>query len=363
MDNQINEQQEGQFNNQQAGQPTEVINEIKPRKNYTLAIVLLVLVIFIMVFAGGVFAYLYFSSKTNNIVADVPMDTSAPVESATPSPSGELSVVFTPPYPVVFSERDNTPNFGGAGKFSLTGVTIGDYEVTESNKMSFWDGFKYTYDVGQKINSVALEFKINVTEGGQLPQSIRMISVDEAGGEDRTPPINRDYLYDGHKPMNDFATTDSTVENAQVVFAVPEGATSFMFTSGGSSEIKFSVAVNNGQISVNQANLGETSTFTKYMTGNIGIDVVEVMINREGGVLAGNFVSDKKVGIIKGTVDSAGNYFMQLTFLEDNQEYGVMTGALTLVDDITGNWRAAGSLEDVPFTLTKAQIRIPAFAQ
>jgi len=162
-----------------------------------------------------------------------------------------IKTVFEYPYLVIFEETNYTPNFGGSGVFSLTEVIHAEFEVTEDIKLAFLTD---EYKIGDKFPALILNFKINVKNGGTLPQTVRRLAtkdkeiIVEEGGEDRIPPPHRDYLYEGHKPYDDFLKTDFVMYEAKLVFPVDEGESYFAFSTGGKSNIRFKVEIKEDEI-------------------------------------------------------------------------------------------------------------------
>ena len=219
------------------------------------------------------------------------------------------TVMFTAPYPIVWDDTNNTPNFGGSGKFSLLGVSVGDIVVDNDTLTALWNGFdNQNYTEGQRVHALTLHFKIHVKDGGQLPQAMRLVTIQ--GNEmDKVTPPHRDYLYPNHKPSNDFVQSDTTIQDARVFFPVDQDQKEFIINTGGVANIYFRIAINDKQITVTKLLLHEIPAFDKVFTSTAQSgESVALQLKREGDTLTGTIQSKLVTGTLDGVVNSNGTF-------------------------------------------------------
>lgn len=227
--------------------------------------------------------------------------------------SDSKTVMFTAPYPIVWEDTNNTPNFGGNGKFSLIGVTVGDIVIDNDTLTSLWNGFNsQDYTEGQVVHALTLHFKIQVKDGGQLPQGIRLVTIE--GNEiDKVTPPHRDYLYPNHKPSNDFLQSDTTIQDARVFFPVDQNQNEFIINTGGVADIYFRIVVNDKKITVTKLLLHEIPTFKRTFTGTAQSgESVALLLKREGDDLAGTIQSKLVTGKLDGVVLKDGTFTLSV---------------------------------------------------
>lgn len=218
------------------------------------------------------------------------------------------SVTFNAPYPLVWKDVNNTPNFGGSGKFSLTGVAIEDIIIDADTHTALWTGFDYqNYTKGQKVRALVLHFKINVITGGMMPRSVRLVNIE--GGEiDKIAPPHRDYLYPNHKPSNDFLLTDTTITDARVFFPISKTQNEFIVTTGGKDETYLKIILVNNQLSVERLALKNLPSFTKSFTAGTDISPVVLTLKREGSKLTAVLVEKSRASSFLGILKNDGSF-------------------------------------------------------
>lgn len=222
-----------------------------------LSAMLIFAVVLILVMA--VFLSAAFKKAKTEPVPNVPKPQTVGTKEMKAVDTSNLSGIntnFGAPYEVTWEDTDNTPNYGGSGKFSLTSAYVGNLQLDDNILNASPDGGGIRgYTAGQNVYAVVLGFKINVKKGGSLPTSIRRVKKDDAGNEDKFPQINRDYIYQGHKHMNDFVNSDSTIEDAKIIFVVPENENSYIFSTGGMNDFQFELIISGNRIEVKKGEL------------------------------------------------------------------------------------------------------------
>jgi hypothetical protein len=321
-----------------SSQPAEAINIVQTkRRPFGLIIFSIIAFIILASIVGVSVLSKKFELKRKSDVTTPTLIQETGEKPAAPDKLSGVSASFTAPYPVVWEDVNNTPNFGGSAKFSLTSAYIGKYQITEDVQKTLWDGFSYQgYSAGQEINAVVLGFKINIGKGYSLPSSIRRITIDEAGNEDKHAKINRDYLYDGHKPMNDEVQSDSTIENAKVIFAVPENESKFLFSTGGLDDKRFELLINNGQIEVRKPDAQcQNEWKSKIPEGaeNVLDSLITALRNGDVPTAVSLIENSKEIGLEKNISDASAE---DLNNLADSIECSQVVG--TKADRISFSW-------------------------
>ncbi|GEM_PF-4596761 len=141
----------------------------------------------------------------------------------------QASSTFAYPYPVVWKE--------GSVELSVTGAFWGTILATPD----FIDGTGKPYAASSTINALVLYLKVSnlaTFERVSVPMNISRVA-DEQGN--LKPPATRAFTF--LKAGGDNINAKTTYLNQKVVFVVPEGEKSFVFTTGGSANIFFAVMV------------------------------------------------------------------------------------------------------------------------
>lgn len=166
-----------------------------------------------------------------------------------------LSRAFDYPYPVSWAEEGARgaawffPMIPSPEKikieFSLEEVSLGTISAP-AGLMKF-GGAGSDYDPGEDINALTLKLRIsNKSDATTCPElTIRRI-INEVG--DAMRPNTRQFEFPGGGGCQ--ISPNSTYGGREVIFVVPEGEKQFMFTTGGTSNVFFSVTEKDGALEV-----------------------------------------------------------------------------------------------------------------
>lgn len=259
--------------------------------------------------------------------------------------NSQMSTMFTKfsvPYPIVWKDTNSTPNFGGSANFALTGVTLGEVVIDQDILTALWNGFNYqNYSKGQKVNALILDLKIDVEKGGMMPQSMRLITINN-GDISKIAPPHRDYLYQNHKSMNDFVQSNTTIAGARIFFPVTPQQDEFIVSTGGQADIYFRIKKEFSNLAVTRLALSELSAFNKMFKGSsqgglaatlwLTKDGVDLTGYIESGLIANNTVK------LSGLLNNDGSFVLTV----NEQSAKTLTGNLHSGDSVVLTYSETG---------------------
>ncbi len=176
-----------------------------------------VVLVIAVVIAAGVF---YVSKKYPSPPAGGPKKTS-PAQKESPAPEQEKYQVFW--------EENGV-------EFSLTGVSLGKIPASSG----LWKIPGVSYSAGEEIFALVLDLKIKITEpfGTGVPLNLRRLLNEEG---ELLAPNTKGFVFPDSG--GDFGKPNQIYENQKVVFVVPESAKEFNITTGGKTNIFFTITV------------------------------------------------------------------------------------------------------------------------
>ena len=150
--------------------------------------------------------------------------------------ASSLTRDFSYPYPVFWNEN--------SADISLTGLSLGTLTVPKFALKKADGNF---YAAGEKAYALTLHFEIKTgtTAPDCVPMSLRMQRSDTGG---LVAPNTEQFVFPGSNGCQ--PKENMTYENQRVVFVVPEGQKSFTITTGGRSNILFTVRADGNQLEV-----------------------------------------------------------------------------------------------------------------
>ena len=157
-------------------------------------------------------------------------------------PSGEPkkspSVPLIPPTAGEQEKEENPLVFWeeNGAEFSLIGVSLGKIPAPSG----LWKIPGVSYSVGEEIFALVLDLKIKITEpfGAGVPLNLRRL-INEEG--ELLSPNTKGFVFPDSG--GDFGKPNQIYENQKVIFVVPETTKEFNITTGGKTNIFFTITV------------------------------------------------------------------------------------------------------------------------
>lgn len=121
-------------------------------------------------------------------------------------------------------------------ELNLTAVSLGKI----SAPAGLWKIPGVSYAVGEEIHALVLDLKIKITDsfGATIPLNLKRL-LNEAG--EFQSPNTKGFVFPDSG--GDFGRPNQIYENQKVIFVVPEGTKEFNITTGGKTNIFFTVTV------------------------------------------------------------------------------------------------------------------------
>lgn len=121
-------------------------------------------------------------------------------------------------------------------EFSLTDVSLGKIAASPS----LWKIPGVSYSVGDEIYALVLDLKIKILDpfGTSVPFNLRRL-LNEAG--ELMAPNTKEFIFSDSG--SNFGKPNQIYENQKVIFVVPESAKEFIITTGGKTNIFFTITV------------------------------------------------------------------------------------------------------------------------
>jgi hypothetical protein len=188
----------------------------------------------------------------NNTEEGIKNETPQIIPGETITPADSITKNFSSPHPLAWQEAWN--NGKQTVDYTLTKISLGKRTAPPQLKKPSGD----YYETGEEISALTMYFKIKTNNWNDssalcIKPSLRRL-INEAG--ELSPPDNQEFYSSGMK-MN-CAGSNKIYLDQEAIFVVPENEKEFTFTTGGKSNIFFSIINSNGNLNLEKAPTSES---------------------------------------------------------------------------------------------------------
>jgi len=186
------------------------------------------------IIVGGIMVHIYYYTKFEIKEArnqEMTSETTLPKSQVEAAASTLKKTTLPYPYPVSWTEK--------GADVDLIGVSFGDMVVTNYSALyNYSDPKTSAYKVGEKIHTLILHLKINTHNSVDcFPLNLRRLLNEEG---DLLSPNTSQFRF---KSGGCFMDANQVYPDNQVIFVVPETEREFYITTGGASNIYFTITI------------------------------------------------------------------------------------------------------------------------